>query len=190
VRHESPGQREASRGYTLIEMAIACALMVIIFGAGLSLSVETRDAWSHIYEDTGALQAGRDALRLLATELAASNADHVTIIPGDVHDTLEFQVPVWLYGEDLAWGAGGVEGATICVSVVDGSLVRKVVGTTVPVVGQTRFLVQRVDSLHEGQKGFEVSRVDTLCTIRLRVRAEQDGHVWRRQLNTGALLRN
>jgi len=190
MRHESPGHREASRGYTLIEMAITCILMVIIFGAGLSLSVETRDAWSHIYQDTGALQAGRDTLRRLATELAASNADHVTIIPGDVHDTLEYQVPVALNGEDVTWGADGTEDRIIRVSVVDGSLVRRVIDTADAVVGQTRLLVQRVDSLHEGQKGFEVSRVDTLCTIRLRVRAEQDGHVWRRQLNTGALLRN
>jgi len=96
MRYRPPVDTEGARGQTLVEMLIACALMVVVFGAGLSLSVESRDAWSHIYHDSSALQATRDALRLIATELAASSPDHVTIETGTENDALQFQVPVSL----------------------------------------------------------------------------------------------
>jgi Tfp pilus assembly protein PilV len=189
---QSSAVSSSAGGQTLIETLIACFLMVIVYGAGLSLSVETRDAWSHLYHDTGALQAGREALHLIAADLAESGAGHVTITPSASYDALAFQTPVALNGETITWGADGVEGRWIYVHVVNGSLQREVVATSmsVGVVYDSRLLARNVDSLYEGQKGLAVTRVGNLCTIRLRVRAEQEGRVWRQQVNTGVLLRN
>jgi len=175
---------------TLIEVAIASALMVVIFGAGLTLSVESGDTWNHIYNDSSALQATRDALRLIATELATSHPDQVLIDTGSEYDTLVFRVPVALEEDDIVWGAGGTEGHSIRIAVQEGRLVRQVLNADEYPVGPSRLLVRSVDSLHDGRKGFAVSRDDGLCTISLRAVARQDGHTWRRQVTTGVLLRN
>ena len=190
MRHARPLDNEAERGQTLIETAIACVLLVVIYGAGLSLSVEARDTWSHLYHDTGALQAVREGLRRLATELAASAPGHVTVTTGEVHDAIEFQVPVELEGDEITWGAEGTAGLSVRVAVEDGTLVRRVVDDEGQTVGRPRRLVANVDDLYRGQKGFEVALVDSLCTVRLRVRAEQEGRVWRQQVSTGIRLRN
>jgi hypothetical protein len=184
------GARSRAQGQTLVEVAVACVLMVVIFGAGLTISAESRDVWGHIYQDTSALQAAREALRIMTTDLANSNTAHVTIVAGEVDDCIQYQVPVGLSGTDIAWGAAGVEGQSIRVSVVGGQLVREVLDTSGQVVGAGRTLVNTVDPLHEGRPGFVASRDGAFCTIALRIRSQQNGHVWRQQVATGVLLRN
>ena len=176
---------------TLIEVAIASVLMVVIFGVGLSVSIETRDAWAQIYTDTGAICAARETLRTVARELATSTAAHVTITTGTNSDTLVFQEPVSLSGDTITWGADGTAARTIRFSVSNGRLTREVVNANGnDVVGRARLLVSGVDTLYQGQKGLTITRTNNLVTIALRVKAQQGGHTWRKRVTTSVLLRN
>jgi hypothetical protein len=184
-----PPQAEA--GHTLVEVTLACAVMVVIFGAGLALSADVRHAWAQVYTNTGAVHGVREALQRTAGELAVSSPACVGITGGTDHDAVTYQLPVSLSNGTITWGADGVAGREIRLTVVNGQLRRQVVDT---VAGETvvasRLLVPGVDALHEGRKGFRVTRTGNLCTITLRIRSEQGGRAWRNQITTGVLLRN
>ena len=182
--------RQTERGQTLIEVAMACAIMVVIFGAGLSISVETQKTWDHVYKDTGAVHSLREGLALLAADLATSAPDQVTVVAGEDHDTLLFRVPVAIAGDDLTWGAGGEAAYSIRVSVQGGDLVRQVLDGDDQPVGPSRILVSDVDGLHDGAKGFAASVSGTLCTVTARVESQSNGRTWRKAATTAVQMRN
>jgi type II secretory pathway component PulJ len=177
-------------GVTLVEVLIACVVMLVVFGAGLSVSVQGGKVWTQLFASTGAQSAARRGFRTLAAELSFSSARRVTITTGSGSDVLQFQEPVSLNNDVIVWGAEGSEGRSIRYSVVGNRLVRQVMSANDQPVGRARWIAEPVDDMAEGEKGFQVSRSGGVCTVRLRVRATKEGRVWYKQYETGVCLRN
>lgn len=190
MRPSHPPGRAAETGHTLIEVAVAMVILVVIFGAGVSMSVQSGQAWTQVYTDTQTNQWLRDGLRLLAGDLSASAPGRVTITSGEHHDVLVFQMPVSLDDGRIIWGADGNPGNFVWVYVRDGCLVREVRTDGGTVVGRGRLLVSGVDNRFAGEKGFSVSRTADVVTISLRGRMVREGRTWRKQVTTAVMLRN
>lgn len=178
-------------GFTVLEMALAALLLVVILLLGMALAGQASSSWHHVYHDTHATHDLRKGLAAVVEELRQASTGVVTVDDsGPDADVLTYQVPVGRSGTAVQWGAAGIEDWQIEFSVEGDRLLRTVLDGDGAPQGQPQVLATGVDRRHEGAKGVRVTINDTLLTIRVRTLAHARGHDWRKEVSTTVGLRN
>jgi prepilin-type N-terminal cleavage/methylation domain-containing protein len=178
-------------GFTLLELVIATAMVVVILVVGASLTGQASATWHYLYHDTEATHDARSGLLAVAADLRQSERSRITVdTAGAEADVLTYQVPVGRADGVVFWGAGGTPGGQVRVSVIDGRLCRTVQVPTVAARNRPQVLATGVDRAYQGAKAFAVTRNGSHFTIRLRTQAANAGHAWRKDLITTVIVRH
>ena len=177
-------QRDRQRGFTLMETVVAlgitAALMVVL---GNILLSSTRSV-DYVVTDSVMDQEIKRGLNRLLQEVQSSSPSTISVVETNPdHDVLVFQVPAHWDGVAVRWGATDDdnvfhEGWQIRYQVVQGDLVRGLLGATGLPVGTESLVLRRIDPARDGQKGFRVTRVNALITVLVRSGRQFRDGVW------------
>ena len=177
-------QLDRQRGFTLMEtvvaLGIAAALMVVLGNILLS-STQSVD---YVVTDSIMDQEMKRGLNRLFQEIQSSSPSTISIVETNPdHDVLTFQVPAPWDGVAVRWGATDDddvfhEGWHVRYQVVQGDLVRGLLNTAGIPTGTESLVLRRIDASRDGQKGFRVTRVNTLITVLVRSGRQFRDGVW------------
>ena len=185
------GTRPAAPGFSLVELLLAAAILLVILAVGAALAGQASAIWRNVFHDTHAVHDARQGLARVAEELRRSSAAVITVdaAPADT-DVLTYFLPVGRDGSVVLWGAEGVAGWRVRVAVEDGRLLRTVLDAAGVPQGRPEVLATGVDAPFQGAKGFGVTVQGRLFSVRVRTRARSGGHTWRKSVATTVAVRN
>ncbi len=171
-------QTNRESGFSLLEVTIATALLTVLVSAAMLMSQTSASALRQSTIGHKSQYQLKRAIRCLADDIACAGVSRTQIIPGIQSDQLELQVvdrnnvgnnPAWGYydSNDVFqddWYA--------LYSVVNGVLVVSSMDSNDTQVGDSRVLCCNLETT---LKSFEVSRLNKMVTVTVRVREELDG---------------
>ncbi len=189
--------REASRdlGFTLLEMALAITLGVIIFATLGRVVLTSTDSLDEINMDSQVIAELKSGLELVGSDLRRSGESQITLDRSSADfDVMTVRVQS-LSGGSPAYGAEDESGVfhagwSLRYTVDSGDLVREIRDGSNSLVSR-RIVCRHVDRLFSSEKGFEVTKSGPIYNVKLRVRRTlKGGNDWRRQVDSSFLARN
>jgi hypothetical protein len=189
-------RRRARAGYTLLEVALASGLLIVLVGGSYTAVNQAEQTWGSVVQRTYIQGKTRDALRQVADEM--KQGGDITIDTTGVNaDSVRFRIPLSVQNGEVTWGVrkvtfeggrpvstplenGWVEYRVITRPVGDGwvrRLVRRTLDPDLTPVGSAPVVAEPVDVLRNEAKGFHVERTNNLYTIHVRMLKFRGGSI-------------
>jgi hypothetical protein len=190
-RRAARGPRDGTRGrrvrgHTIIEVALASTVMVILVGGTYTAIKNAGDSWGSVVQRTQVQAKSRDTLRQITDDL--KRAANIKIDGSDYHaDALRLQLPVAFTDGAVQWGVRVRDPKTGLITpkpgywleyravvryfdgVLTRRLVRRVLTDTLYRAVPDVTVADNVDICRNGAKGFAVIRTGDLYEVRLRL---------------------
>jgi hypothetical protein len=181
------GRRPDNRGVTLVELAIASTVLIVLLAGTYATVLRASDSWGSVVTTTGIQHEVRETMRRITEEM--KRGANLKIDASNPHaDVVSFQIPLAIVDGKVVWGASKTHLTTgklirkpgwwVQYRVVnrrrlDGTLdrilVRRVLdGHGLP-VGGDEGIAEHVDIARKEKKGFAVTRNANLYAISLRI---------------------
>jgi len=185
-----------SKGFTLVEVVVSFAIITAIFGMLARVTLATSGSTDYLVVDASARREMQRAFERLQDELHRSAPTVVVVATdGAGQDVLTLQV-AGAWNGAASWGAIDDSGVwrddwSTRYRVQGSQLVRETLDAADAVQGGASVLVRGVGAPAGGAKGFEVARIGTIVTLRLRVtRSFADGVAHADTLATSVHVKN
>lgn len=185
-----------AQGFTLIEVAVALAILAIIAVVFGEVVISSTTSMDYLVTDNTSDMEIKRSLNTILNELRLSSNAVITLDTSDANfDTITFQTPD-AYGSSVDWGASDSTGAwnanwSVRYTVANGRLVRRVLNALNNQVGSDEILARGIDSANGAVKGFQVTQNGPVVNVLIRVRKTPfDGKAYEKQMSTSIFLKN
>ncbi len=185
-----------AHGFTLLEVAVALAILAIIAVAFGQVVISSTNSMDYLVADNTIDQEIKRGLTMVLNELRQSSNAVITLDTSNSNfDIVTFQTPN-TYGGSIDWGAADSTGTwnanwSVRYTVANGQLVRRALNALNNQFGSDEVLVRSLDSANGTVKGFQVTQNGPVVNVLIRVRKTTfDGKAYEKQMSTSIYLKN